>query len=97
MAEIINVTTKGQLKELYNCSAMTWEGLREQDFELAVKECGQEDAKGYVTCKPARCAKNQYIVSGKCVACPKGATCDGENPKCPRGYTKDKNGYVICK
>ena len=49
MAEIINVTTKGQLKELYNCSAMTWEGLREQDFELAVKECGQEDAKGYVT------------------------------------------------
>jgi len=49
MAEIINVTTKEQLKELYNCSAMTWEGLREQDFELAVKECGQEDAKGYVT------------------------------------------------
>ena len=47
--EIINVTTKEQLKELYNCSAMTWEGLVEEDFETALNMCGAEGAKGYVT------------------------------------------------
>lgn len=47
--EIINVTTKEQLKELYNCSAMTWEGLIEEDFETALNMCGAEGAKGYVT------------------------------------------------
>ena len=49
MAEIINVIKKEQLKELYNCSAMTWEGLAEESFEEALEMCGQEDAKGYVT------------------------------------------------
>lgn len=47
--EIINVTTKEQLKELYNCSAMTWEGLIEEDFETALNMCGAEGARGYVT------------------------------------------------
>lgn len=47
--EIINVTTKEQLKELYNCSAMTWEGLIEEDFETALNMCGAEGTKGYVT------------------------------------------------
>ena len=47
--EIINVTTKEQLKELYNCSAMTWEGLIEEDFGVALSMCGAEGAKGYVT------------------------------------------------
>ena len=46
--EIIKVETKEQLKELYNCSAMTWEGLRSDDFEIALQECGQADAKGYL-------------------------------------------------
>lgn len=47
--EIINVTAKEQLKELYNCSAMTWEGLIEEDFETALNMCGAKGAKGYVT------------------------------------------------
>lgn len=47
--EIINVETKEQLKELYDSSAMTWEGLREDNFEIALKECGQDGAKGYIT------------------------------------------------
>lgn len=46
--EIIKVETKEQLKELYNCSAMTWEGLVEEDFETALNMCGAEGAKGYV-------------------------------------------------
>lgn len=46
--DIITVTTKEQLESLYNCSAMTWEGLREQDFGIALAECGAEGAKGYV-------------------------------------------------
>jgi hypothetical protein len=46
--KIITVETKEQLQELYDCWAMTWEGLREQDYEIALKECGQEDADGYV-------------------------------------------------
>ena len=47
--EIITVETKEQLKELYDSSAMTWEGLREEDYEIALKECGQENADGYIT------------------------------------------------
>lgn len=47
--EIIKVETKEQLKELYDSSAMTWEGLREDDFEIALQECGQDGAKGYIT------------------------------------------------
>lgn len=47
--EIIEVKTKEQLKDLYNCSAMTWEGLIEEDFETALNMCGAEGAKGYVT------------------------------------------------
>lgn len=46
---IITVTEKNQLKELYGCSAMTWEGLRSEDFEIALSECGQAGAKGYLT------------------------------------------------
>lgn len=46
--EIIKVETKEQLKALYDCSAMTWEGLRSEDFEIALQECGQADAKGYL-------------------------------------------------
>ena len=46
--KIITVETKEQLQELYDAWAMTWEGLREQDYEIALKECGQEDADGYV-------------------------------------------------
>lgn len=45
---IIKVNTKEQLDELYNCSAMTWEGLREESFQQALEECGTDDAIGYV-------------------------------------------------
>ena len=47
--EIIKVETKEQLKALNDCSAMTWEGLREEDFGVALDRCGVEGAKGYVT------------------------------------------------
>ena len=47
--EIINVETKEQLKELYDSSAMTWEGLREDNFEIALDMAGQAGAKGYIT------------------------------------------------
>ena len=47
--EIINVTTIEQLKDLYDNSAMTWEGLREEDFGIALDETGADDANGYVT------------------------------------------------
>lgn len=47
--EIITVETKEQLKELYDSSAMTWEGLREEDFGVALETCGAEGAKGYIT------------------------------------------------
>ena len=46
--KIITVETKEQLKALYDCSAMTWEGLREKDFEVALNTVGQADAKGYI-------------------------------------------------
>lgn len=47
--EIIKVETKEQLKALNDCSAMTWEGLIEEDFGVALSMCGAEGAKGYVT------------------------------------------------
>ena len=47
--EIIKVETKEQLKALNDCSAMTWEGLIEEDFCAALDMCGAEGAKGYVT------------------------------------------------
>ena len=47
--EIIKVETKEQLKDLNDCSAMTWEGLIEEDFGTALDMCGAEGAKGYVT------------------------------------------------
>ena len=47
--EIIKVETKEQLKALNDCSAMTWEGLKEEDFGVALDMCGVEGAKGYVT------------------------------------------------
>ena len=47
--EIITVETKEQLKELYDSSAMTWEGLREDNFEIALDMAGQAGAKGYLT------------------------------------------------
>lgn len=46
--EIKNVDTKTALKYLYDNWAMTWEGLREEDFELAMKECGGVGVKGYL-------------------------------------------------
>lgn len=47
--EIINVETKDQLKELYDSSAMTWEGLREDNFSIALEVAGQAGAKGFLT------------------------------------------------
>ena len=47
--EIVEVKSSDCLKDLYNHSAMTWEGLREEDFQLALAECGTQDAIGYVT------------------------------------------------
>ena len=47
--EIIKVETKEQLKALNDCSAMTWEGLIEEDFGTVLDMCGAEGAKGYVT------------------------------------------------
>ncbi|MDY2735918.1 hypothetical protein [Intestinibacter sp.] len=47
--EILKVETKEQLKALNDCSAMTWEGLIEEDFGTALDMCGAEGAKGYVT------------------------------------------------
>ena len=46
--EIINVVDVEGLKFLYDKWAMTWEGLREDDFQLAIKECGTEETKGYI-------------------------------------------------
>lgn len=46
--EIIAVKTKEQLKALYDCSAMTWEGLIEEDFQTALQMCGTEKSKGYL-------------------------------------------------
>ena len=46
---IITVETKEQLKELYDSSAMTWEGLRSEDFEVAIDAAGKTGADGYIT------------------------------------------------
>lgn len=48
MEKIINVETLEQLKKLYNCSAMTWEGLSESSFGEALDICGSDGAKGYL-------------------------------------------------
>lgn len=44
------VTNLDELKELYDHSAMTWEGLRPEDFEVAMEECCKQgkDGDGYV-------------------------------------------------
>lgn len=47
--QFTNITTLEGLRDLYEHSAMTWEGLVEEDFELALKECGGEGARGFVT------------------------------------------------
>jgi len=49
--KLINVETKNQLQELYDCSAMTWEGLCEESFEEALEHCCQDgkEGTGYVT------------------------------------------------
>ena len=44
-----------------------------------------------------KCGTSQYVVQDKCVACPKWASCDGENANCPGDYTKDAKGNVACK
>lgn len=41
--------TLEDLQFLYNHSAMTWEGLREEDFQVALETCGGEGAQGYLT------------------------------------------------
>lgn len=45
--DFIEVVSIEQLEELYSCSAMTWEGLVESDYEEAMKLCAVEGAKGY--------------------------------------------------
>ena len=45
--EIIKVETKKQIEILKNYSAMTWEGLQEQNFEIALQTCSN-DMKGYL-------------------------------------------------
>ena len=47
--EPIIIENREDLKHLYDNSAMTWEGLRKEDFELALEKCGGENAKGYLT------------------------------------------------
>ena len=46
--KITRVETPEQLKDLYDKWAMTWEGLVEDDFELAMSECGGEGVQGYL-------------------------------------------------
>jgi len=48
MADVNNVTTKEELKFLYDNWAMTWEGLTEDSFEEALNICGGENAKAYL-------------------------------------------------
>jgi hypothetical protein len=49
--KLITVTTKEQLKKLYDEWAMTWEGLRSEDFEVALEHCCKDgkDGTGYLT------------------------------------------------
>ena len=48
--KITNVETKEQLKELYDCSAMTWEGLSVDEGNLkdALEACCSDGADGEV-------------------------------------------------
>lgn len=46
--EINTVETLKELKNLYDHSAMTWEGLVSADFEIAMRECGAEGVQGYL-------------------------------------------------
>ncbi len=46
--EIITVKSIEQLKALYDCSAMTWEGLAKESFNEALDKCGVEGSKGYL-------------------------------------------------
>ena len=46
---VITVNTLEDLKTLYDNSAMTWEGLVEEDFGTALEYCGADGAKGYLT------------------------------------------------
>lgn len=48
MPNVEQITSKEELNFLYSRSAMTWEGLNKDDFEIAIKECGGQDAKGYL-------------------------------------------------
>lgn len=50
MSIIKKVETREQLKELYDKWAMTWEGLIEEDFDLALEMCciSGKDGTGYV-------------------------------------------------
>lgn len=49
MEQVIKVKTREDLRYLYNNSAMTWEGLVEEDFQIALDTVGADNAKGYVT------------------------------------------------
>jgi len=44
--KLITVTNKEQLQDLYDNWAMTWEGLREDDFEVALAHCCKEGENG---------------------------------------------------
>lgn len=48
MTNIIKVETKEQFDFLYENWAMTWEGLRADDFGVALEMTGGKDAKGYL-------------------------------------------------
>ena len=49
MANIGETKTLEDLKFLYDNSAMTWEGLRSEDFGVALEMCGGTNAQGYLT------------------------------------------------
>ena len=47
--EIVDVTDEKELRYLYDNWAMTWEGLRTEDFQLALQYAGKDNsAKGYL-------------------------------------------------
>ena len=48
--KITNVETKEQLKELYECSAMTWEGLNtdEDNLKAALEACCVDGVDGEI-------------------------------------------------
>lgn len=45
---ITEIKELSELKKLYDNSAMTWEGLNPDDFEIALKTCGKDGANGYI-------------------------------------------------